>query len=185
MQANEALKKLMELTGMTAAQLSRATNLDESVVSRTLHGKTIPRFDTIEEAARALGYEVTLTPLEQVTMRLTGAPSMQELVESIHTYAGDADQWSRISASMRNLFEFPDEQPVRFTSVAKDMDRNWSAFMAGLYDHQQWAIDHDTTSLRLDEPWTPLRKIYRSATQPDPDFARYNVILPRGELQWK
>ena len=185
MQASETLKKLMELTGLTAAQISRATNLDESVVSRTLHGKTIPRFDTIESMARVLGYEVTLTPLEQFTMQLTDAPSMQHLVESIHTYAGDADQWSRISASLRNLFEFPDERPASFTSVTKDMDRNWSAFMAGLYDHQQWDIDRDTTLLRLDKPWTPLRKIYRSATSPDPDFARYNVILPQGELLWK
>ena len=55
-----------------------------------------------------------------------------------------------------------------------------------LYDYQHWSKgDVSPQSLKLDAEWTPLRKIYRSATPPDEFFAWYNVIIPRGELLWK
>lgn len=171
---------------MTAAQLSHATNLSESAVSRTLNGRTVPAFDSIAEAAHTLGYELRLTPLERTLVKVTGL-SMRDLVETIRLHSGEADQWNHISIALRNLLEFPDKHPSDFNAVTKDMDRNWTAFMAGLYDYQHWGKgpSADASQLRLAEPWTPLRKIYRSASAPAPEFARYNVILPQGELQWK
>ena len=185
MQADEILKELMRSTGLSAAALARAANLDESVVSRALNGKTVPSFNKISQAARSLGYELTLSPVEEATLHLIGS-SMQELVNTINRYSGSADQWTRISASMRNLLEFPDKQASDFAAVTNGMDANWSAFLAGLYDYQHW--DKGKASerrLRLEKPWTPLRKMYRSMTEPAEEFARYNVIVPAGELSWK
>lgn len=188
MQAKEVLEQLMRYTNMSAAELSRACGLSESAVSRTLHGKTSPSFDAINQAAQALGFTLSvtpLTPLEEATLNLIG-PGMQDLLDSIRRYDGTPDQWTHVSASMRNLLEFPDAQVPEFSLVTKRMSPRWSAFMAGLYDHQQWdKKEVDSHSLILKEPWTPLRKIYPSMTSPDRDFARYNVILPKGELQWK
>ena len=90
MQADEILKELMRSTGLSAAALARAANLDESVVSRALNGKTVPSFNKISQAARSLGYELTLSPVEEATLHLIGS-SMQELVDTINRYSGSAD----------------------------------------------------------------------------------------------
>lgn len=185
MQANEILQSLMSSTGLSAAELSRATSLGESVVSRTLNGKTSPSFNSISDAARSLGFELTLTPLEESFADYLG-PAMQEFVNAINQYSGTADQWTHISAGMRNALEFPDKQPSSFAIVTSQMDAQWRAFMAGFYDYQHWDKGTcDVDSLKLSQSWTPLRKIYRSATSPEPHFERYNVILPEGELQWR
>ena len=175
----------MKNAGLNAADFSRASNMAESVVSRTLSGKTVPTFNKVDAAARTLGYELTLSPLERVTVRVIG-PAMSDLMQSIQQYSGTEEQWTRVSAGMRNLMEFHDDEPADFKKVTKGMDVRWQAFMAGLYDYQHWSKgDVSPQSLKLDAEWTPLRKIYRSATPPDEFFAWYNVIIPRGELLWK
>ena len=163
----------MKNAGLNAADFSRASNMAESVVSRTLSGKTVPTFNKVDAAARTLGYELTLSPLERVTVRVIG-PAMSDLMQSIQQYSGTEEQWTRVSAGMRNLMEFPDDEPADFKKVTKGMD------------YQHWSKgDVSPQSLKLDAEWTPLRKIYRSATPPDEFFAWYNVIIPRGELLWK
>ena len=56
MQADELLRELMKNAGLNAADFSRASNMAESVVSRTLSGKTVPTFNKVDAAARTLGY---------------------------------------------------------------------------------------------------------------------------------
>lgn len=63
MQADELLRELMKNAGLNAADFSRASNMAESVVSRTLSGKTVPTLNKVDAAARTLGYELTLSPL--------------------------------------------------------------------------------------------------------------------------
>ena len=69
----------MKNAGLNAADFSRASNMAESVVSRTLSGKTVPTFNKVDAAARTLGYELTLSPLERVTVRVIG-PAMSDLM---------------------------------------------------------------------------------------------------------
>lgn len=61
MQADELLRELMKNAGLNAADFSRASNMAESVVSRTLSGKTVPTLNKVDAAARTLGYELTLS----------------------------------------------------------------------------------------------------------------------------
>ena len=99
----------MKNAGLNAADFSRASNMAESVVSRTLSGKTVPTFNKVDAAARTLGYELTLSPLERATVRVIG-PAMSDLMQSIQQYSGTEEQWTRVSAGMRNLMEFPDDE---------------------------------------------------------------------------
>lgn len=113
---------------------------------------------------------------------------ISKLVSTINQHSGTAEQWSRISIPLRNLLEFPDEHPTPLYYVLKRVETpEWKAFLAGLYQHQGWASETTNAirNLGLKEPWTPLPKIRRSATGPDPSFAKYNVVIPKGELQWK
>ena len=106
----------MKNAGLNAADFSRASNMAESVVSRTLSGKTVPTLNKVDAAARTLGYELTLSPLERVTVRVIGT-AMSDLVQSIQQYSGTEEQWTRVSAGMRNLMEFPDDEPADFKKV--------------------------------------------------------------------
>ncbi|WP_274608024.1 helix-turn-helix transcriptional regulator [Bifidobacterium sp. SO1] len=183
----------MQRSGMNAAQLAHATGLSESLISRALNGRIDPAFGKITTAAEHLGYQITLSPLEQVTLDMCGL-RMEDLIKTINSYAGrdNADSWPPISASMRELLESSSASPAHaledLSTVLKRLpNKEWRAFMAGLYRQQHWPNAHGLaeSDLRLPVQWTPLRKIYRSATQPDPDFLAYNVYLPQGELQWK
>ncbi|RSX53407.1 hypothetical protein D2E25_0730 [Bifidobacterium goeldii] len=187
MQSSEILRQLQNATGLNASDLAKATGLSESLISRAINGRNDPSFNKIAAAAERLGYTLTLTPLEQATLSITGL-RMDDLIETINRNAETTDQsWSAISASLRELLESPDDHPTDFNTVIKRMpNEQWRAFMGGLYQHQHWPIDTTIRpqDLRLPHQWTPLRKIYHSTTDPDPDFLAYNVYLPKGELQW-
>lgn len=194
MQSSDILQQLMRRSGMNAAQLAQSTGLSESLISRALHGRIDPAFGKISAAAEHMGYQLILSPLEQATLDACNL-HMEDLITTINTFAetNKADSWPPISASMRELLEFyassnSKNTPEDLSIVLKRMpNKEWRAFMSGLYRKQHWPNEQGLTAsdLRLDEQWTPLRKIYRSATQPDPDFLTFNVYLPQGELQWK
>lgn len=180
--------QLQQRTGLNAAELARRTGLSESMISRVLHGKNDPAFGKIAAAAERLGYRLTLTPLEQFTLSLCDR-RMNELVDAIQMNADQPDAWTPVSADMRQLMECAEGTTPRspLHSVLDRMpDERWKAFMGGLYQYQDWPNDGITAEeLKLPRQWTPLRRIYASATAPDPVFLDYNVYLPQGELQWK
>ncbi|MBM6699153.1 helix-turn-helix transcriptional regulator [Bifidobacterium pullorum subsp. saeculare] len=63
MDSQELIRRLMDLTGMNAAQFAKATGLTESMVSRTLNGRNDPSFNKIAGAVERLGFSIAFTPI--------------------------------------------------------------------------------------------------------------------------
>lgn len=186
MQSSDIIRQLQAATGFNASDLAQASGLSESLISRALHGKNDPSFSKIANAAERLGYRLTLSPLEQATVQAIGT-RMNNLIAAINQHASDEDSWSSISIKVRELLEFPDAHPSQPEQVIARMPNDqWRAFIGGLYRYKRWPICETMRpeDLRLPQQWSPLRKIYRSMTAPDPSFLEYNVYVPSGELQW-
>ncbi len=60
MGAGDAIRKMMEVSGMTAVDLSRAIGRSDTYVSTTLSKGSVPRVDTLAAMAEAMGFELVL-----------------------------------------------------------------------------------------------------------------------------
>jgi hypothetical protein len=84
---------------------------------------------------------------------------------------------------MRNILEFEKKHPSLLDIPSSDLiiDKKWKVFYESFLQY----IGIDIKSKRLYEPWVPFGKLRESQNNKiDPIFAKNNILLPKGELQW-
>lgn len=62
MDANEAMRLIIESSGKSGRQVAREIGRSESFISSTLSQGVCPRADTLARVAHACGYELVLVP---------------------------------------------------------------------------------------------------------------------------
>ncbi|RVU97042.1 XRE family transcriptional regulator [Coriobacteriales bacterium OH1046] len=60
MDANAAIKRMMDATGTSGVSLSAAIGRDRNAVSTMFSRKSVPRVDTLAKMARFMGYRMVL-----------------------------------------------------------------------------------------------------------------------------
>ena len=65
MGAGDAIRKMMESSGMTAVDLSRAIGRSDTYVSTTLSKGSSPRVDTLAAMAEARGFDLILRSVKK------------------------------------------------------------------------------------------------------------------------
>lgn len=87
------LRTLRHMLGIRAADIAARTGINLASISNWECGRTLPRLETLRPYARAIGFELTLTPTEETTDRL---PLLDLTADEIRALAVNAAGWLQL-----------------------------------------------------------------------------------------
>ncbi|MBR3224385.1 MAG: helix-turn-helix domain-containing protein [Atopobiaceae bacterium] len=73
MNANDAMRAMIEASGKSGRQVAREIGRSESFVSSTLAQGVCPRVDTLARVAEACGYEIVIVPKDVACSLVDGS----------------------------------------------------------------------------------------------------------------
>jgi transcriptional regulator with XRE-family HTH domain len=196
MKAREVIETIQKNEGVSRYQLARRLGVHDSMLSRTVNEKSDPGFNTVNDWLDKLGYALEIAKIPEQRIDEPDAFSLDRFGAFLGTLgdaAGKDYDYLAVHRRLKQLLEhYTHERQVPEVNFrpAFIKNRNWRAFYAAsvafLLTERKATIPLwvENDSNRAPHPWSPLKLRAKEHSDFNPLFAKYNVLLPEGELSW-
>jgi transcriptional regulator with XRE-family HTH domain len=193
MNAKDVIDTLLEQEHTTRYRLAKQLGVQQSLLSRAYNNKSDPGFNEVSTWLDKLGYTISITESPNKQLDNAQAFSLDEFGKMLASLDDCNYDYLLIHRHLKQLIESygSNPRPVDATVLpSRIKNKGWRAFYAAAVSYLSKMVGNDTPA-RFDsksngskQPWSPIKKLGKSHTKFDETFAKYNILLPEGELKW-